>query len=487
VGVLAFAVRLLSLLHSGGFHSLLGYDEGVYYGASTAFVDGLMPYRDFVLVHPPGSVVLLAPFALLGRVTSDTTGWAVARLAVMSLGALNAALVLVIGRRVSLAAGLVAGGLYAVWAPVVHVERTTMLEAVVLAGIVVALWAVREPREATWRLVLAGAALGLGTSTKLWGAAPLAVLVGWLLVSRSWRQAAIVTGASVVAFAAVVLPFLAVARGRLVDLVVLAQLGRGPGGIPEADRPARMLGVDLAAFAHSPRLLTGVGTASLLVVLLAMAATCLRPTVPAGRLWVALLAVQVLVLLVVPVYFDGYSSFIAPALLLVLGAAAAQVWARLDWRSGPGAAAVRILAAAVVAVGIAASGLHAARSPVDLAPHLAAVDRYARPAHCVGSDSAGLLILADTLTRDIERGCATVVDFDGTIYAMADGSNPGRLGSHARREESTAYQAMMRDYFDSHDVLLLHRTPADGLDARTRAALAARPLLHHEPGLHVRG
>ena len=44
-----------------------------------------------------------------------------------------------------------------------------------------------------------------------------------------------------------------------------------------------------------------------------------------ARLWVVLLAVQLGVLLAVPVFFAGYSSFVAPALLLVVGAAAQVV------------------------------------------------------------------------------------------------------------------------------------------------------------------
>ena len=58
IGVLAFLMRLMSAMHSGGLDALFGYDEGVYFGASTSWVSGLMPYRDFALVHPPGSVAL---------------------------------------------------------------------------------------------------------------------------------------------------------------------------------------------------------------------------------------------------------------------------------------------------------------------------------------------------------------------------------------------------------------------------------------------
>ena len=43
------------------------YDDGVYLGAAIRFVSGVLPYRDFVFVQPPGIVVLMSPVALLGR------------------------------------------------------------------------------------------------------------------------------------------------------------------------------------------------------------------------------------------------------------------------------------------------------------------------------------------------------------------------------------------------------------------------------------
>ena len=47
---------------------------------------GEVPYRDFVLLHAPGVVLLLTPFALIGRLTSDPTGFAPALIAMNVLG-----------------------------------------------------------------------------------------------------------------------------------------------------------------------------------------------------------------------------------------------------------------------------------------------------------------------------------------------------------------------------------------------------------------
>ncbi len=485
IAAVAFAARLLSALHSGGLAAIFGYDEGVYFAASTSWVSGLQPYRDFVLVHPPGSVVFLSPFALLGKATSEPTGWMIARLAVMALGALNAALIFLIARRVNLVAGLVAGGLYAVWGPLIHVERTTMLEVFVLSGIVVALWALEQPRVSTARLLLAGAMLGLGMSTKLWGAVPLAVIVGWLLISRAWRSAAIVAGTALVAFAVVVLPFLLRAPEQMYDLVVLAQIGRGRGGTHTDDRLVQMFGLGLDKFIRDPRYGITIGIAVLALVLVAMGIAW--AAVPRARVWVALLVVQIAVLLVVPVYFEGYSSFIGPALLLVCGTATGVLWAAAASRRAPLAGVLRAgLVMGVVAVA-GFSAYHGLRQPVDLKPHTLALAKHTRDARCVGSDSAGLLIAANVLTRNIERGCPTVVDFDGMIYSFDDGNNPHRLTSTKRRLQSADYQQFMRDYFSTHDVLLIRRAKADAMDKQTRELLLARPRLFKQHGLRVFG
>src|SRR4051794_34211857 len=99
VALLAAAVRLAAVVAGGGLRGLMGYDDGVYFAGADAMVSGRVPYRDFVLLPPPGILLALAPFAELGRLTSDSTGLAAARLAFIAVGALNAALVVRIASR----------------------------------------------------------------------------------------------------------------------------------------------------------------------------------------------------------------------------------------------------------------------------------------------------------------------------------------------------------------------------------------------------
>ena len=52
------------------------YDDGPYFGSAVRLVHGSMPYRDFVLVQPPGITLLMSPVGLLTYLTG--TGWGLA-------------------------------------------------------------------------------------------------------------------------------------------------------------------------------------------------------------------------------------------------------------------------------------------------------------------------------------------------------------------------------------------------------------------------
>ncbi len=69
VVLVAFATRQ-TLIADAGLDGLHAYDDGVYYAGAAALLSGRMPYEEFVFLHPPGILVLLLPFAELGRLTS---------------------------------------------------------------------------------------------------------------------------------------------------------------------------------------------------------------------------------------------------------------------------------------------------------------------------------------------------------------------------------------------------------------------------------
>ena len=130
VFLLALAARLFLVLHSGGFLGDYGYDGPVYYTASESLLHGRVPYRDFVLIHPPGIMLALAPFAQLGRLTTDHTGFVTANVIFLILGAVNAALVVAVARRMGLSirAAAAGGAFYALWSGSTGAEYLVRLE-----------------------------------------------------------------------------------------------------------------------------------------------------------------------------------------------------------------------------------------------------------------------------------------------------------------------------------------------------------------------
>ena len=183
IAAVALAARLTPVLRGGGLRGVLAYDDGVYYSASDALLSGRLPYRDYLLLHPPGITLVLAPFAALGRLTSDPVGFAAARLAFMGLGAVSAVLVWWVARRVTPRAGLAAGLFYAVWQPASYAERTTLLEPLVNLGLLASL-ALLAPGASRRRVAAAGVVLGLAVAAKAWAVVPFVVLTLWLLRRR---------------------------------------------------------------------------------------------------------------------------------------------------------------------------------------------------------------------------------------------------------------------------------------------------------------
>ena len=180
VAVVALVARLAPVVRGGGLTGVLAYDDGVYYSASDSLLSGRVPYRDYLLLHPPGITLALAPFAALGRLVGDSEGMATARVAFMLVGALSAVLVWRIASRVSPRAGLMAGLFYALWQPAAYAERTTLLEPLVNLGLLGSL-ALLGPGAGRRRIIAAGVVLGLAVAVKAWAVLPFLVIALWLL------------------------------------------------------------------------------------------------------------------------------------------------------------------------------------------------------------------------------------------------------------------------------------------------------------------
>lgn len=217
----AFVYRLSSVVISD-------MDEGTYLYAGKLLAQGLVPYRDFLLAHPPLVVLLAAGWERLAG--ADIMS---ARLAYLTLVLLTTIPLYLIGRRLTRSA---AGGLLAVvtyttgMLLLANMGRTVRLEPIMNAFLIGGFWlSLREGGPRTRALV--GTLFACALLVKLVAIVPIAFLIlgdllwgrrGWRFV-KAWASVA-VGGAIVLIPATLVL----LAQPHFIEDVLLSQLTR-PG------------------------------------------------------------------------------------------------------------------------------------------------------------------------------------------------------------------------------------------------------------------
>lgn len=232
----AWVLRALPFFHRAGASGyVVNYDEGVYYAASALLWKGLLPYRDYLFVHPPGALLLGAPAAAVGAFGDPSVGFVLARWLATLMGAASTVLV---GRLAMRAwgpvAGVVAALAYAAHPEVVTMERGPFLDPLLnLCGLGLAnVWLLPAeraplPRRAGLAGMLAGVMVSVKVLGGIWGAAALMSLAPgprWSLARR------FVLSASLSALA-LVGPLALSAPGAFVRDVLWFQSARPEDGI----------------------------------------------------------------------------------------------------------------------------------------------------------------------------------------------------------------------------------------------------------------
>ena len=222
----AALLRFYVLARPGYLLGVTGYDDGVQFGDAVRLVSGVIPYRDFVVVQPPGSILLMAPVALLGKATGAAWGLAIARL--LTAAADTACVVLLgllVRHRGPVAAGI-ACGIYAVYPDALVAAQTFLLEPWLNLFCLIGALLVFDGDQLAQgrRLAWGGAAFGCAVAVKLWALVPLAVI--GLLAARQPRRLGLFAAGVVAGLAAPVLPFLAMAPAGLTKDVVVSQFVR---------------------------------------------------------------------------------------------------------------------------------------------------------------------------------------------------------------------------------------------------------------------
>ena len=465
LAVLAFLFRLVPVLLTGGLAGMIDYDDGVYMGTALALVRGKIVYRDFYMLHPPGIVYTLTPFAMLSWAFSDATAFAAARFGFMVLGGLNTFLVGLVASRFGRTAALASAAFYAVWLVAAKVERSTWLIAPQNTLELLALLALAPTLPGpgsipvSWRrAAVVGVLIGCCGTIQIWGIVTAAVIFAWLFL-RTFRQPGgwlrpmlAYSIAGVATIAVLFLPFFLAAGTKMIRIVIFDQIGRAEAGVGLVARMRLMEGlpiavVDRLGFPYLP-----------VVIFVAVMATVLVLAWrrPSARLWVALFVGQSLFLLKTPSFFGHYAAWMVPAAVLSVGMVVTTL---LEWAAGRPriGQAIKVVYGAGLAgylfITLAPNvvGFAVASHPFDGSGIVAAI----KDARCPTSDSPSILILTGTMRRLLDDGCPLLVSPSGVSY---DTDN-NLVGKQRRRPNQPEYQAAMQAYFGGSDAAIFVRNP----------------------------
>jgi hypothetical protein len=391
-------LRLYLLTRPGYLLGVTEYDDAVQFGDALKLVNGVIPYRDFVVLQPPGSFLLMTPVALLAKVTGSATGLGIARvLTACADTACVALLGLLVRHRGPVAAGI-ACGIYAVYPDALVAAHTFLLEPWLNLFCLIAALLVFDADRITHgrRLAGGGVVFGLAVAIKIWALIPLGVL-GLLLLRRP-RRLALLAGGAAAGLAVPVLPFLVLAPGRLVHDVIVTQFNRAS----VAHTPPLPRLVNLAGLSVFPDLSGGLRIVLMLAIaaivpvgyLAACQAGARRPT---ALDWYALIsAVAVIGMLLWPYdYWFHYGAFAGVFIALVFALPTGLLRPAEHSSQMVPLIAVSVVAAVV----IAAFGTRQLAAETRLRAWSTSANRFT-------SDAAG---------------CPSLVDSSGTLLALTDG------------------------------------------------------------------
>jgi hypothetical protein len=458
---LALGIRVFTLTRPGFISQSTEYDDGVYLGAAIRLSQGILPYRGFAFVQPPGILLLMAPAALFSRSVSTVAGLGLARLLTMLA---STACVPLAGRLVRYRGSLVTAltcGFLAIYPPDVATAHTLLLEpwmnVLCLLG---ANFAFRDGRLAGPRqLAYAGAAIGVAGAVKYWAIAPAAMLLVICLASdeQRWRRAAAYAGAVGGGFMVIVAPFFLAAPGAFLRSTIAYQAARVGTGTPLTLRLAHVTGlIDILNYAGNVTILAGGNSLfadsaasdtapaqpqALPVVVALVLAAIIAAGYLRGRTqleWFALAtaAVALAAILCYSAFFYHYAAFPGPWLAIVVGVSFGQLI--IAFPSRIRAVPVTLLALVLVSAAVVQV---CDVAQVKLPTGVQAITKKIPPGACVLTDEASLTIAANRFYA-WHPGCPVVIDSLATTLVFTHGISV-QGGADADKQAVTDWQKLL--------------------------------------------
>ncbi|HEV2931597.1 MAG TPA: glycosyltransferase family 87 protein [Streptosporangiaceae bacterium] len=512
----AALLRLYQLARPGYLLGVTEYDDGVQFGDAVRLVNGVIPYRDFVVMQPPGSVLLMAPVAALAKVIGTAWGLAITRLLTAAADIACVVLLGLLVRHRGPVATAIACGVYAVYPDALVAAHTFLLEPWLNLFCLLGALMVFDGDQVTdrrRRLAWGGVLFGVATAVKIWAIVPLVVIC--VLVARRPRHLGALAGGAAAGLGVLVLPFLIMAPGALVKDVLVNQYVRDNIWHNLLSLPRLS---NLAGFGLDPGLSTTIQVLVLVgfaaIVPVGYLAVCLAGRRrPAPLDWYALIGlVAVVAMLLWPFnYWSHYGAVAGPFIALVVALPVGLLRpAEESYKLIPLVAVGLVAALLITGMGVgqlaAETRLHAWVSPA------ARADRLLPPGACVLTNNPALALSSNRFTPD-GPGCPAMVDSFGTYLAMTGGKS-----YHDSRQELNTVRDLWRydfararyvwfepgsqgqipwtnslyAYFNSHYRLIglpygrgPHDVPGGGIYARRSAPQHARQVLaYHRAGHH---
>ena len=426
------ALRLYQLSRPGYLFGITEYDDGTDFGSAVRLINGALPYRDFIMVQPPGITLLMAPVALATKSAGTIWGMAAGRVVTALASAAAIPLAGLLTRHRGLLAVSVTCGIIAVYPDSLQAALTVLLEPwLVLFCLLGALAVFDGDRPASGRrLIWGGLAFGFAGAVKVWAILPVLVILA--LTARRPRQAGRFAAGVAVGFLVPVLPFALLAPVTFYRSVVVAQLVRSDvTRVPQELRLQHILGLTHAPQLPAPALVAiGAAVAVIIAGLMVLGARLTHQAPPALDVFATATTALVVVAFLLPSdFYNHYAAFLAPFLALAIALPLARVvWALPT--AGPraraaallrrGTAVLALLALTALAVlqGLAESHMAAAIP----ASEISAAERAVPPGACVVTDQVSYTIAINRFVSNAP-GCSAMVDGVGSDYSLSGGHN----------------------------------------------------------------
>ena len=510
--VLALGLRLYWLSRPGFLLSVNEYDDGNYFGSAVRLVYGALPYRDFLIVQPPGITLLMIPAALLSKVTGTAWGMAVGRLLTAAAGAAAVALAGLLVRHRGLLATVITCGIMAVYPDSIQAAKTVLVEPWLVLFCLIGALALFDGdglTTRTRRLVWGGVALGFGGAVEPWAIFPVLVLA--VLALRWPRRLAAYAGGVAAGFLVPVIPFAALAPHSFYEATIVAQIGSRPGAVryPFWFRLQDMTGLaDVTRPTHLQDLAATILIVAVIFGSLGLAFLLTWRLPPALDLF----AVGTMVLVVAAFLWSSqfhyhFAAFLAPFLAMAIALPVSALVGDLRLLSGRdapappdpsrpsalqwGAAALAGLAVLILAV--VQFGWETNHYPHLRTSVVASAQRLIPPGSCLLADEVSFAVMTNRLVSDVP-GCSLLLDSTGTNFALSHGRDPetgaarfARLNAvwtyafgHAQyvwlsglNNHRVAWTPQLRSYFEAHFTRILNAGAAGALYRRTDLKPAA--------------